>query len=61
MRPIIAYLDPATSSLIISSIVGAFAAAAMLVRRFWYRIKAVLTGGKTPSSPAPAEMASDDS
>lgn len=39
MRPLIAYLDPATGTLIISAIVGGFAAAAMFIKRFWYRMK----------------------
>jgi hypothetical protein len=49
MTPIFAYLDPATGTLIVSAIVGGFAAGAMVIKRFWYRIKSMFTG--TDASP----------
>ena len=50
MTPIFAYLDPATGTLIVSAIVGGFAAGAMVIKRFWYRIKTVFTGSEPSSS-----------
>jgi hypothetical protein len=51
--PTFAYLDPATGTLIVSAIIGGFAAFAMFFKRFWYRIKRVFTG--SPAEPAKAE------
>lgn len=57
--PHFAYLDPATGTLIISAVVGFFAAAALLVKNFWYKIKGVFGGKQEPaasvSEPATAE------
>lgn len=44
--PTFAYIDPATGTLILSAIVGGFAAIGMFIKKFWYRIKAMFTGGK---------------
>ncbi len=60
MSPVFAYLDPATGTLIVSAIVGGFAAIAMVFKKFWYQIKGVFTGNKTPAT-APAEPQTDDS
>jgi hypothetical protein len=38
MRPILAYLDPGSSSAIIQMIAGGFAAAAVALKLFWRRI-----------------------
>lgn len=66
--PIFAYLDPATGTLIVSAIVGFFAAIALLVKNFWYKIKQLFTGKKSDATdPAAqtdavitAEMQTDD-
>lgn len=42
-----AYLDPATGTLIISAIIGAFAAIAMFFRKYFYRAKDLVTGSKS--------------
>lgn len=34
-----AYLDPSTGSLILSSIVGMFAAAGLALKTYWYKLK----------------------
>ena len=34
-----AYLDPGTGSIIIQSVIAAIAAAAMVIKVYWYRIK----------------------
>jgi hypothetical protein len=36
--PAFAYLDPATSSMIITGILGGIAAITLVFRRFWYKI-----------------------
>ena len=50
MQPVFAYLDPATGTLIISAIVGGFAAIALVFKRFWYRIKGVFVRGSSPEA-----------
>jgi hypothetical protein len=42
--PLFAYLDPASTSMIASAVVGAFAAIALVFRGYWYKIKKALTG-----------------
>lgn len=59
MQPILAYLDPATGTLIVSAIVGMFAAIAIVFKRFWYQIKAVFVGGSSAES-APIDMPADE-
>lgn len=60
MSPLFAYLDPATGTLIISAIVGGFAAIAMVFKKFWFQIKGIFTGDKQ-AAPVPADGHADDS
>ncbi|HSJ72586.1 MAG TPA: hypothetical protein VLA29_13185 [Acidimicrobiia bacterium] len=48
---VFAYLDPATSTLIISAIIGAFAAIGMFAKRIWYGTKRMVL----PKSESVAE------
>ena len=57
--PTVAYLDPATGTLIIPAIIGGFAAIGMVVKRFWYQIKGVFTGNKGAAT-VPADGQSDE-
>jgi hypothetical protein len=41
-----AYIDPGTGSLILQGLIATLAAAAMVVRGYWYRIKAFFRGDK---------------
>ena len=50
MLPVFAYLDPATGTLIISAIVGAFAAIALVFKNYWYKIKRVFVRDSSPDS-----------
>ena len=45
-----AYLDPSTGSMILSAIVGMFATAALAVKTYWYKLKALFRrrGGAAP-------------
>jgi hypothetical protein len=45
--PTVAYLDPATGTLIVSAIIGGFAAIGMVIKKFWYQIKGLFTGGSS--------------
>jgi len=61
-----AYLDPSTGSMILSAIVGMFATAALAVKTYWYKLKALFrkSDRKQPSkggekSPQDANPASD--
>ena len=60
MSPLVAYLDTATGTLIVSAIVGGFAAIAMVVKKFWYQIKSLFTGGSAPT-PERAEVQTEES
>jgi hypothetical protein len=51
-----AYLDPATGTLIISAIIGGFAAIAMFFRRYFYRAKDLVMGTKSETDVADATM-----
>lgn len=57
--PIFAYLDPATGTLIISAIVGGLAAAGLVIKNSWYKIKG-LFGGKTPEDAKSLELPADE-
>ncbi len=46
-----AYLDPSTGSMILSAIVGVFATAALALKTFWYRIKALFRRESPPADP----------
>ncbi len=46
-----AYLDPATGSLIIQTIVGGVAATALVIKTYWKQIKARFGGGKVEGWP----------
>lgn len=41
-----AYIDPGSGSAIMSAIIGFFVAIGLLIKTFWYKIKAVFTGKK---------------
>ncbi|MGI9585240.1 MAG: hypothetical protein ACR2N7_06580 [Acidimicrobiia bacterium] len=58
MKLMFSYLDPATGTLIVSAIVGGFAAAAMMIKRFWYKIVSFFGGSRDPQ---PQEAPSDES
>jgi hypothetical protein len=47
-----AYLDPSTGSMILSAIVGMFATAALAVKTYWYKLKALFRrrGSVRPAS-----------
>jgi hypothetical protein len=50
--PTFGYLDPATGTLIVSAIIGGFAAFGMFFKKFWFRIKSVFTGDSAgPAGP----------
>jgi hypothetical protein len=51
-----AYLDPSTGSMILSAIVGMFATAALAVKTYWYKLKALFRrrdGAAPPATPGP--------
>jgi hypothetical protein len=49
-EPVLAYLDPASSTMIITAILGGFAAFGLVIKRFWYQIKGLV--GRTKDEPA---------
>ena len=55
-----AYLDPSTSGMIISAIVGLFASAALAVKTYWYRIKAFFRSDQTNISKNNSDRSSSD-
>jgi len=50
--PAFAYLDPGSGSAIVSAIIGAFVAAGLVVKTYWYKFKSLFSRRK--------ETASDD-
>ncbi len=46
---VFAYLDPSTGSMILSAIVGIFATVGLALKTYWYKVKAILSGDKTPA------------
>lgn len=48
--PAFAYLDPGSGSAIVSAIIGAFVAAGLVVKTYWYKLKSVFSRRKTTAS-----------
>jgi hypothetical protein len=46
-----AYIDPGTGSLVIQGLIAGFAATAVVLRGYWYRIKAFFRRGRAPDKP----------
>lgn len=53
--PAHAYLDPGTGSMILSAVIGLFATAALAVKTWWYRIKALFRRQSPAAEPAAGE------
>ena len=47
-----AYIDPGTGSMILQGLIAAFVAAAVVIRGYWYRIKAFFRRDQAPAKPA---------
>jgi hypothetical protein len=43
---VFAYIDPGSGSAIMSAIIGFFVAIGLVIKTFWYKIKAFFTGKK---------------
>lgn len=48
-----AYIDPGTGSLVIQGLIAGFAAAAVVLRGYWYRIKRFFRPRKDDPEPTP--------
>lgn len=48
--PAFAYIDPGTGSAIISMIIGAFVAAGVVIKSYWYRLKMFIQNKRSPHS-----------
>ena len=44
-----AYIDPGSGSAIMSAIIGAFVAVGIAIKTYWYKLKSLFTGKKTPT------------
>jgi hypothetical protein len=44
-----AYIDPSSGSAILSAIIGAFVAVGIAIKTYWYKLKSLFTGKKTPT------------
>jgi len=49
--PAAAYLDPGTSSMLLSAIIGVAAAVGLAVKMFWYRLIGLIRGKPRGSRP----------
>jgi hypothetical protein len=47
-----AYIDPGTGSLLLQGLIAGLAAGAVVLRGYWYRIKAFFRGDKPAAKPA---------
>lgn len=47
-----AYIDPGSGSAIMSAIIGFFVVIGLTIKSFWYKIKALFTGGSKGDSEA---------
>lgn len=47
--PAFAYIDPGSGSAVISIIIGAFVAAGLAIKSFWYKITGFFSGSKSSS------------
>lgn len=45
--PAFAYLDPGSGSAIVSAIIGAFVAAGLVIKTYWYKLKSLFSRKKT--------------
>jgi hypothetical protein len=45
------YIDPGTGSLLVQGLIAAFAAAAVVIRGYWYRIKSFFRGAPPAAKP----------
>jgi len=45
--PAFAYLDPGSGSAIVSAIIGAFVAAGLVVKTYWYKLKGLFSRKKS--------------
>ena len=55
-EPVVAYLDPASSTMIITAILGGFAAFGLVIKRFWYQIKGFFIPTRDEPADVPAEI-----
>ena len=60
--PAYAYLDPGTGSMLVSAVIGLFAAVALALKMFWYRVVGLFRGkergvppGEVKGPPATGE------
>ena len=54
ISPVMAYIDPASGSAIMSAVIGFFVAGSLALKTYWYKIKKVFLSKKTT-------LAEDDS
>jgi len=50
-----AYIDPGSGSALISIIIGAFVAAGVAIKTFWYKITGIFSRKSPPESPDESE------
>lgn len=56
-----AYLDPSTSSMIISAIIGLFASIVLAVKTYWHRLMSFFRGNRKQPTERPAQGIQTDS
>lgn len=56
-----AYLDPGTGSIILQGLIAGLAAAAVVMRTYWYRIKSFFSRSESKSSLQSEESETDSS
>ena len=59
--PVFAYIDPGSGSAIVSAIIGFFVATGMLVKTYWYKLKALFFGGSNVADESDVDGSKDSS
>ena len=55
-----AYIDPGSGSAIMSAIIGFFVVIGLTIKSFWYKIKAIFTGGSKDDSQDTSDQGPSD-
>ena len=60
--PVFSYIDPGSGSAIMSAIIGFFVALGLVIKTYWYKLKALflgLTGLRADTNPEPKPSEED--
>lgn len=53
-RPVMAYIDGGLAAFLVQAAIAGFLGALLVLKGYWYRVKAFFTGGSGPDGPGSA-------